>query len=403
MPCSPGAVSKSYIKRPLPSPAMASRRERRQRRLAKKNASAPVQAAAAPAPEEPKRAVAKDALRHRIYRDKYRILLFIPFILLVAALLQIGLQTAQTGDFLIKGVSLKGGITLTIPEAPAGVTATGLQTDLHKAFPNEDILVQGISELGQLKGYTIQVAAGGDAQMQDLENRIMAQVDTIIPGAKGDYSVEIVGPSLGASFFRQTLKAVVIAFLLMGMVIFLYFGENLRAKLAAVALTIIASIIVFQASGLAAILVALVLGLALVFLYIRFSPPSAAVILAAFSDIVVTLAVVNVLGVKLSSAGIAAFLMLIGYSVDTDILLSTRVLKRTKGTIYERIVSSLKTGLTMSITSFVAALAGFLVTQSETIRQIMLIILIGLLADMINTWLQNTGIIRLYAERRARR
>ena len=67
-----------------------------------------------------------------------------------------------------------------------------------------------------------------------------------------------------------------------------------------------------------------------VFIYFRTLVPSLAVILAAFSDIVVTLAIFNLTGEKLSTAGVAAFLMLIGYSVDTDILLNTRVLKKLK-------------------------------------------------------------------------
>jgi len=57
--------------------------------------------------------------------------------------------------------------------------------------------------------------------------------------------------------------------------------------------------------------------------------PSSCVILAAVSDIISTIAVTNLLGLKMSTAGIAALLMLIGYSVDTDILLTTKVLKTT--------------------------------------------------------------------------
>jgi len=140
-----------------------------------------------------------------------------------------------------------------------------------------------------------------------------------------------------------------------------------------------------------------------VFLYFRTFVPSAAVILAAFSDIVVTLAIVNFLGVKISAAGIAAFLMLIGYSVDTDILLSTRLLKRKEGTEMERIYGAINTGFTMTLTTLVAVVIGLFFTQSDVIRQIMIILLIGLLVDMINTWIQNVGILRLYLERKARK
>jgi preprotein translocase subunit SecF len=140
-----------------------------------------------------------------------------------------------------------------------------------------------------------------------------------------------------------------------------------------------------------------------VFIYFRVPVPSIAVILSAFSDIVVTLAVVNVMGIKLSTAGIAAFLMLIGYSVDTDILLSTRVLKRKEGDVLDRVFKAMKTGLTMSITTLVAVTVALIFTQSIVLKQIMTILIIGLLIDLINTWIQNAGILRWYMERKGRK
>tara|TARA_B100000315_G_C14507891_1_gene555538 strand:- start:911 stop:1357 length:447 start_codon:yes stop_codon:yes gene_type:complete len=135
-----------------------------------------------------------------------------------------------------------------------------------------------------------------------------------------------------------------------------------------------------------------------VFLYFRTVVPSIAVILAAFSDMVITLAVVNLMGMKIGTAGIAAFLMLIGYSVDTDILLSTRVLKRKGGTVMKRIYEAMKTGLTMNFTTLVAVSVALIISDSEIISQIMTIIFIGLIVDLINTWIQNVSILRYYIE-----
>ncbi|GAF71428.1 unnamed protein product, partial [marine sediment metagenome] len=117
-------------------------------------------------------------------------------------------------------------------------------------------------------------------------------------------------------------------------------------------------------------------------------------------DIVVTLAIVNVIGMRISTAGIAAFLMLIGYSVDTDILLSTRVLKRKGGTVLDGILSAMKTGLTMSITTLIAMSVALIFAQSLILKQIMIILLIGLLVDLPNTWIQNAGILRLHLEKK---
>ena len=72
-----------------------------------------------------------------------------------------------------------------------------------------------------------------------------------------------------------------------------------------------------------AILVSFIFMAIVVFIIFRNLVPSrSSYYLAAFADILMTFVVVNILGIKMSSAGIIALLMLIGYSVDTDILLN---------------------------------------------------------------------------------
>ena len=137
-----------------------------------------------------------------------------------------------------------------------------------------------------------------------------------------------------------------------------------------------------------------------IFVIFRTFIPSIAVIFAAFGDIVMPLALVNFLGIKLSAAGIAAFIMLIGYSVDTDILLTTRAL-RTKGdTLNKRIYRAFKTGSFMTITALVAILPAFFIVSGlpDSFRQIFFILALGLSADLINTWLTNASIIKWYCD-----
>jgi preprotein translocase subunit SecF len=69
----------------------------------------------------------------------------------------------------------------------------------------------------------------------------------------------------------------------------------------------------------------------------------------------------------------------------------------------ERIMSSMNTGLTMTGTAIVAVTVAMFVTQSEIIRQIMTILLIGLIADLFTTWLQNVGLLRIYVEKKAKK
>jgi preprotein translocase subunit SecF len=100
---------------------------------------------------------------------------------------------------------------------------------------------------------------------------------------------------------------------------------------------------------------------------------------------------------KISTAGIVAFLMLIGYSVDTDILLTTRMLKLNKST-NSSLFSAFKTGTTMTLTSIIAVSAALIVISpfSTVLNQIFIILLIGLAFDLLNTWITNASIIKWY-------
>ena len=135
-----------------------------------------------------------------------------------------------------------------------------------------------------------------------------------------------------------------------------------------------------------------------IFLIFRNFLPSAAVVISAFADILMTLTLVNILGIKMSSAGIVAFLMLIGYSVDTDILLTNRVLKRLDGTINEKIFSAFKTGMMMSLTSLVALAFALVVSSffSVILAQIFTILVIGIGFDIFNTWVTNASLLKWY-------
>jgi len=286
----------------------------------------------------------------QLYETKYKLLLLIPTLLLVFAVVQIGLQYSLTGDFVNRGVSLSGGSTITIIDGSI-VSEEALLNFLNKKFPQKEISIRTLGSAGSSISLAI------DSELQDAKD-ITALRNVLIKELKlkeGDYTVEVMGSSLGERFFTQTIYALLVAFLLMGIVVFIYF---------------------------------------------RSIAPSLAVILAAFSDIIVTLSIFNLTGIKLSTAGIAAFLMLIGYSVDTDILLSSRVLKRKVGTIMERVYGAMKTGLTMSSTTLTAVFVAFIFVKSDVIKQIMIILFIGLLVDLIMTWIQNVGILRIYLEKK---
>lgn len=327
------------------------------------------------------------------YDKQYKKLLIFPILLLVLAIGQIAFQTASTGDFINKGVSLKGGLTISIDRV---IDISSLQDYLSERFPEADISVRALSMAGSQIGIIVEAS---DVKADELVKFLEKKLEL----TKEQYSVEVMGSSLGASFFRETFRALILAFLFMGIVVFLYFGENLKSKLMAVTLTILAMPVVYLSTSLLMRIFSLILITALIYIYFRYSIPSFAVVLAALSDIVITLAIVNMLGMRLSTASIAAFLMLIGYSVDTDILLSVKVLRRKEGSILDGILSAMKTGLMMNITTLAAIIIALSFAQSEILKQIMVILLIGLLVDLPNTWIQNAGILRWYLEKKGKK
>ena len=292
-----------------------------------------------------------------IYEKKYKALLIIPFLIFLLSLAQIGWQIYNTGDFVKKDVSLKGGVTVTVPYNK-NIDIILVEKQISSEFPKNDIAVRTLGGAGTAGGIIVEadIDANNNAERGRLLQAIEASLQIDLSNV--DYGIEIIGSSLGASFFRESLIALAVAFLFMGLVVFIYFRTFI---------------------------------------------PSLAIVLAAFSDMVFALAAINLMDVRIGTAGIAAFLMLIGYSVDTDILLSVRVLKRKEGTVMDRIISSIKTGMTETITAIVAVTVAMLVTQSEVIRQIMLILLLGLVADIFNTWIQNVGLLRIYIERKAKK
>jgi len=171
-------------------------------------------------------------------------------------------------------------------------------------------------------------------------------------------SIESTGSSLGKSFYNQLRFAIVISFVLMAIIVFIIFRTFI---------------------------------------------PSFAVVISAFADIIMTLAFIDVLGMKVSSAGIVALLMLIGYSVDADIMLTTRLLKRHDQK--NKLLGAFKTGITMTVTSIIALGIALLIVQSfsDVLKQIFSILLIGLSFDILNTWITNVSILKWYLDHKEKK
>ncbi len=329
----------------------------------------------------------------KTYDKNYKKILIIPALLLVVSLFYLGFFYVQTGDFFYKDVSLTGGTTITLfTETASGEIESILQSQI------QDFEIRTLSDnTGKQTQIIITILEEETEKTQEvLENEGF-------DFNSDDVNIQTTSSTLGSDFYKQLVVAVVLAFFWMAAVVFLIFSKGKKLKTLTVLLNLLLGIflgLIFTKGSLIFLILTFVLMVYLIYTYIKNSVPSFAVMFAAFADIIMTLALVNILGMQLSTAGVVAFLMLIGYSVDTDILLTTRVLKRKKS-INSELFAAFKTGTTMTLTSFIAiATALFIVYSSYTaLNQIFTILLIGLGFDLLNTWLTNASIIKWYAEK----
>jgi len=334
--------------------------------------------------------------KSQLYNKYYKFLLIIPIILFIFSFVYLFNFYNQNGDFIKKDVSLTGGTSITVtPESP--IDLTEFQNALSEKI--EDFSVREISDFNS--GVQAGIIVESPADSSELQSAIESVLGyKLVSGENA--SIEFSGSSLSEGFYQQLLYAIILSFSFMAIVVFFIFGGSLKIKLFTIFLTLIPVILFF--SSIVSVTLAMILSLlVLIFncaIYLKYNPPSMTVIISAFADILMTLVVVNLLGMKVSTAGIISFLMLIGYSVDTDIMLTTRLLKSKDKELNQEIFGAFKTGITMTLTSIVAVLAALILTASfsEVLKQIFAVLLIGLIFDIINTWVTNASILKWYLE-----
>ena len=331
------------------------------------------------------------------YNQNYKKLLLIPGILLVVCLVYLTAFNIQNDGLFLRDISLTGGTTYTVFTSQS---ADDLNSFLDKELSNFEI--KSLQDnLGTQTSIKITVSEDDSDLTKELLEEFLGE-----KLSSENSSIESTTSGLSEEFYNQLIIAILLAFFWMAGVVFLIFSKGFRVKSLVVLLNIILGFFLgnlfFQINPVIYSIGFLVLAGLLIYIYIKNSIPSFSVMLSAFADIVMTLALVNLLGIKVSTAGIVAFLMLIGYSVDTDILLTTRVTKKKNVNIDKELWGAFKTGTTMTLTSIVAVLTAFIVVFrfGTILNEIFTILLIGLGFDLFNTWITNASLIKWYAEER---
>jgi preprotein translocase subunit SecF len=144
----------------------------------------------------------------------------------------------------------------------------------------------------------------------------------------------------------------------------------------------------FIGQAISVVIASALLSIVFVFVFFRDPFPAAAVLCGAFSDVTIAMGAMGLFGIQFTLPSFAALLMLIGFSLDTDVLLTMRILKR-KGDPREKAYGAMKTGLTMSLTAIVAFITLFvlaILTNIPTYYEISAVALAGLVGDMFATW-----------------
>lgn len=283
------------------------------------------------------------------YQKHHYKLFWIPIILIIISLVYLGASYLTNGEVIQKDVSLKGGISVNL------VTNQNLDVNALEEFLSSKLDTE--VSVRSLVDFTTREQSGLIIETSSLDSdKLKEALKAKIDFEDDKISIEEVGPSLGKAFFKQMIIAILVAFLLMAIVVFVMF---------------------------------------------RSIAPSLAVVLAAFGDMIVTLAILSIVGFELSITSIAGFLLVIGYSIDTDMLLTARVLKRRgEGSVMDRIFGAFKTGITMTTTTLVALVAAYFITSSLVLKGIFLIIIIALIVDLFTTWLMNTSILIRYCKKK---
>jgi preprotein translocase subunit SecF len=288
--------------------------------------------------------------------DRYsnRQLAAVPLAVLALAVVVIAVTWATTGTPVALGTDFSGGTEFRVAVDAGGDAESVIRT----AFPAEPASIREIPSQG-----VFVVTFGPEVDATAAENAI---------GCAGSPDISCESPEQREAAQQVTYRA--------SADVSAAFGESLQTQ---------------ALLGVGAAFVGMAL---LVFGMFRTFVPSVAVVVSAFSDLVIPIALMDLFGIELSLGTVAALLMLIGYSVDSDILLNNHVLRRS-GDFYESTYRAMRTGVTMTLTSLSAMIVLSIVATLfgiDLLASIGIILVFGLTTDLMNTYMLNLSLLRWY-------
>lgn len=360
------------------------------------------------------------------YAGNYRLLAIGPIVLLIAALFYI--------PQIHLGVEFKGGTLITIAtnqenvEEGAALSALkgqGIEVSSFKVYKSPAAAYKNIveieiarsssqieadrlrgeffasvDEVSKLEAAYQANASGGDGYPAALAN-LQKSADGIFALSSSQLKAQEIG---NINVLRREVAASLAQFnekqkqALMGSVSSVVKYEEISIEEISASLS---SKFIEKVGGV--VLISTLLVIVVVFLIYRTVVPSFAVLAGAGTDILIALGAMGFFGIPLTLASFAALLMLVGFALDTSILLTMRVIKRKEGTAVERAFDATKTGFTMGLAAIVAFSSLYVlsyITHIGVYYEISAVALCGLVADMFATWGINAVIILDYAKKK---
>ncbi len=313
-----------------------------------------------------------------LYRKHYKILWLIPAILFVA---NVFIAFVYPGIKL--GVDFRGGILVSFASdkpvpadklAAAVKAATGVAevtvvpTESFGTGPRyggivEVVYPENIKLVPESNVQTPQLTAGTGSELtaDQFKQKVLEAIKKVVPDAQ-NIVIQDVTPAIGSTFWNKAMNMAIWAFVLMAISVFAFFRKGI---------------------------------------------PTAIMIGSAIFDLIGMLALMALFNIPLNLDTITILLMMVGYSIDTDIVLSTHLLKRTKseeGDEFSRAARAATTGLHMSGTTLVAMLfilaVGYL-TRNLAVMRVGAVMIFGVLADIVITWFLNAPVMITWVRKHA--
>ncbi|MDR3101652.1 MAG: protein translocase subunit SecF [Methanocalculaceae archaeon] len=281
--------------------------------------------------------------RYDINKYDPKRMMLIPLLIFLVAAAIVGFTFASIGMPVTPGIDFVGGTAVTIHTTDTKEQITAFFADCALISIDE-----GVGTAGDYSSYYLTFESiSNDEELKRFNNKTLGKY----PDARIDHT----GANFGATLQSKAMIALLFAFISMALVVFIAFRKLI---------------------------------------------PAATVVFAGIADITITAGTMNLLGIELSLATTAALLMLIGYSVDSNILLTSKILKQ-QGKLVDKMAGAFHTGFIMTTTTLSAIVVMLIVAvvgQVPTLSSIAAVLVIGLICDMILTWAFNAGALRLYLE-----